>query len=100
MSAVDDATGAARRTEQWTGRHPTHGDLDLTRAGEGLVELGELSTQPLGLGLGHADRCAGVGDVTPQVLVGALEWPDEAAQTVDLGAERRQLGVRVGRHGR
>ena len=44
-----------------------------------LVELGELSTQPSGLGLGPAHRGPGVGDVTSQVLVGPLERPDEAA---------------------
>ena len=97
---MGDATGAAHRPEQWTSRHTTHGDLDLTRAGEGVVELGELSTQPVGLGLGPAHRCPGVGDVAPQVLVGPLERPDEAAQTGDLGAERLQLGVSVGRHRR
>ena len=95
-----DAAGTARRTEQRAGRHPTHGDLDLTRASEVVVELGELSTQPFRLGLGPAHRGPGVGDVTPQVLVGPLERPDEATQTGDLGAEQRQLGVRVGRHRR
>ena len=92
--------GAARRTDQGAGRHPTHGDLDLTCAGEVVVELGELSTQPFRLGLGPAHRGPGVGHVTPQVLVGPLERPDEAAQTGDLGAERRQFGVRIGRHRR
>ena len=95
-----DATGTTRRTQQWTGRHATDGGLDLTRAGDGVVELGELSTQPFGLGLGPAHRGLGIGNVAPQVLVGTLERPDEAAQTGDLGAERLQLGVSVGRHRR